>query len=306
MSFEVTTAFVKEYSAAFMHLFQQTESMLESTVRVETQNSEEKFWDFIGKTDAVDGFVRGSKTPRMNTPHSRRRCTLIVSRWADTTSDIDKIQMLKDPTSKYLESAVYALHRKKDQRVLDALGGIAFTGKAGTVQIPAAQECRLMNGDGTLAAEGAGFSNTTETALTIAKIATIGELMDDASVPQEGRYIVANPYNKWQLLQDAKIGSDEYNKIKALYAGEIPDFMGFQFRFLPTDQFTKNATDAGCIEAYAYQRDAILLSVGKDITTRVSELPDENYDIQAFAEMFIGAVRLQGPGVVPMLLKYQA
>lgn len=303
MSFEVTTAFRKEYSDSFMHLFQQTRSGLESVVRTETQNSEEKFWDFIGQTSALKNRARGSKTPRMNTPHSRRRCTLESFTWSDTTSDLDKIQMMKDPTSDYLKSAVSALNRGKDETILAALGGTAYTGKAGTVQLTAALECRMINGDGTVVAAGAAFGNTTETALTVAKLATIGELMDDASVPQEERYIVTNPYNKWQLLQDEKIGSDEYNKLKALYAGELPDFMGFRFVFLPTDRFTVNATDTGCIECYAFQRDAVLLATGKDITTKVDPLPDENYDIQAFAEMFIGATRLQGAGVVPILLK---
>jgi len=32
-------------------------------------------------------------------------------------------------------------------------------------------------------------------------------------------------------------------------------------------------------------------------------LPDENYDIQAFAEAFYGATRLQGPGVIEILLQ---
>lgn len=306
MSFEVTTAFRKEYSDSFMHLYQQMQSKLEVVVRRETQNSEEKFWDFIGETATKKNRARGSKTPRMNTPHSRRRCTLFSATWADTTSDLDKIQMMKDPTSDYLKSAVAALNRDKDEAILEAMGAIAFTGKGGTVQIAAKDECTLINGDGTVVAAGEAFSNTTETALTIPKIALIGELMDDASVPEEGRYIVTNSYNKWQLLQDTKVGSSDYNKIKALYAGDIDDFMGFKFVFLPTSRFKVNAKDTGTIECFGFQRDAVLLATGKEITTKVDPLPDENYDIQAFAEMFIGAIRLQGPGVVPILLKTKA
>jgi len=306
MSFEVTTAFRKEYSASFMLLFQQLQSKLETVVRRETQNSEEKFWDFIGQTSTKKNRARASKTPRMNTPHSRRRCTLDSFTWADTTSDLDKIQMMKDPTSDYLRSAVGALNRAKDETLLLAMGATAFTGKKGEVSMAAKDECTLINGDGTVVGAGSDFSDTTETALTIAKIGLIGELMDDASVPQEGRYIVTNPYNKWQLLQDTKIGSADYNKIKALYEGEISDFMGFNFVFLPSDRFEVNSTDTGCIECFGFQRDSVLLATGKEITTKVDPLPDENYDIQAFAEMFIGAVRMQGSGVVPILLKKAA
>lgn len=308
MSIEVTTAFRREYTDAFMLTYQQLSSYLRSAVRNETQAGEEKFWDFIGQTSAIKDRARGSKTQHINTPHSRRRCTLHSYTWSDTTSDLDKIQMMKDPNSDYLRVGVGALYRGMDEEILAALGGTAYTGKGGTTTVNNYDigECRLIDGDGTLVSAGSDHSATTETALTIAKIASVGELMDDASVPQEGRYIVSNPYNKWQLLQDAKIGSSDYNKIKALYAGEIMDFMGFQFIFMPTDRFTVNATDTGCIECYAWQRDAALIAMAKDITTKVDPLPDENYDVQAFAEAFYGSTRLQGPGVIEILLKTSA
>lgn len=304
MSFEVTTAFRKEYSDSFMITYQQMQSALRSAVRVENQSSEEKFWDFIGRTSAIKDRARGSKTQHISTPHSRRRCTLHSYTWSDTTSDLDKIQMMKDPNSDYLKVGVAALQRGMDEEILTAMGATVGTGKAGTTLVNNydAGECRLIAGDGTLVAAGSDHSNTTETALTIAKIALMGSLFDDASVPQEGRYIVANPYNKWQLLQDAKVGSSDYNAIKALYAGDISTFMGFNFIFLPTERFTVNGTDTGCIECYAWQRDAVLLSMAKEVTTKVDPLPDENYDIQAFAEAFYGAVRLQGPGVIEILL----
>ncbi len=307
MSFEVTTAFRKEYSDSFMTTYQQMSSFLRGCVRQETQNSEEKFWDFIGRTSALKNRVRGAKTQHISTPHSRRRCTLNSYTWSDTTSDLDKIQMMKDPNSDYLKVGCAALYRGMDEEILAALGGTAYAGKGGTISINNYDtgECRLIDGSGAVATAGSDHSDTVATALTIAKIATCGELLDDASVPQQDRYFVTNPYNKWQLLQDAKVGSTDYNNIKALYEGAISEFMGFRFVFIPTERFTINATETDCIENYAFQRDAILLAMAKDVTTKVDPLPDENYDIQAFAEAFYGAVRLQGPGVVEINLKYQ-
>jgi hypothetical protein len=304
MSFEVTTSFRKEYTDSFMLLYQQLKSMLEGCVRRETQNGEQKFYDFIGITSAIKDRARASQTPRMNTPHSRRSNVLHSYTWADTTSDLDKIQMMKDPTSDYLKSAVGSLNRAKDETLLAALGGDVLTGKDGSVTVHNYDvgECRLIDGDGTVVTAGSDHSASTETPLTIAKLGTCGELLDDASVPTEGRYFVANPYNKWQLLNTTEIKSADYNTVKALAHGEINTFMGFEFKWLPTDRFTVNATDTGCIECYAFQRDAILLATAKDITTKVDPLPTENYDIQAFAEMFLGALRLQGPGVIEILL----
>jgi hypothetical protein len=308
MSYEVTTAFRREYTDAFMITYQQMMGFLKPTVRNETQSGEEKFWDFVGRTSAIKDRARGSKTQHISTPHSRRRNTLHSYTWSDTTSDLDKIQMMKDPNSDYLKVGVAALHRGMDEEILAAMGGPVYTGKGGTtvVQNYEVGECRLMDGDGTVVDAGSDHSDTTETALTVAKIATMGDLLDDASVPMEGRYITANPYQKWQLLQDTKIGSSDYNRIKALYAGEISDFMGFQFVFMPTERFTVNATDTSCIECYAWQRDAMLFATAKDIMTRTDPLPDENYDVQVFAEAFYGATRLQGAGVIEVLLKTSA
>lgn len=305
MSFEVTTAFRKEFSDSFMITYQQMNPFLRGAVRTESQSSEEKFWDFIGRTSALKNRVRKAKTQHIDTPHTRRKCSLNSYTWSDTTSDLDKIQMMKDPTSDYLKVGVAALHRGLDEEILAAMGGIAYAGKGGTVAINNYDigESRLIAGDGAVVTAGAVHTNTTATALTIAKIATIGELLDDASVPQDGRYLVCNPYNKWQLLQDTKIGSADYNKIKALYAGDIADFMGFQFIWMPSERFTVNSAETDCIECYAWQRDAVLLAMAKDVTTKVDPLPDENYDIQAWAETFYGATRLQGPGVVEILLK---
>jgi len=305
MSYEVTTAFRKEYTDSFMITYQQMSPLLRMAVRNETQSAEEKYWDFIGRTSAIKNRARKSKTQHISTPHSRRRCTLNSYTWSDTTSDLDKINMMKDPNSDYLKVGVAAIHRGGDEEVLAAMGGTAYTKKegTGTVNNYDIGECRLIDADGSLVTAGSDHSDTTATALTIAKIANCGELFDDASVPQEGRYITANPYSKYQLLQDTKIGSSDYNKIKALYAGEITDFMGFNFIWMPTERFTVNATDADAIECYAWQRDAVLLSTAKEITTKVDPLPDENYDIQAFAETMYGATRLQGPGVIEILLK---
>ena len=308
MSYEVTTAFRNEYTNSFMITYQQLNPFLKSSVRNEMQNGEEKFWDFIGRTSAVKNRARGAKTQHISTPHTRRRCTLNSYTWSDTTSDLDKINMMKDPNSDYLKVGVAAIHRGGDEEILAAMGGTAYAGKGGTISVNNYDigESRLIDGDGNIVTAGSDHSDTAQTAITIAKIALCGELMDDSTVPQDGRYMTMNPYNKWQLLQDAKVGSDEYNKIKALYAGEIMDFMGFQFIFMPTERYTVNATDTACIECYAWQRDAVLLATAKNVTTKVDPLPDENYDIQAFAEAFYGSTRLQGPGVIEMLLKTSA
>jgi hypothetical protein len=304
MSFQVTTAFVREYSANFEHLYQQAESMLEGTVRRETQNAEFKFWDFIGPTSVTWDRPRAAPTSWISTPHSRRRCSLRTATWADTTDDIDVIQMLKDPTSDYVKAGVMAMHRAKDERILEGLGATAYTGKEGSVAVTLYSEAPSINPDGGVNAIGTDITNATGTGLTLAKIAAAGKLMDDASIPSSDRHIVANTDQKWLLLGSTKVTNSDYNTVKALVDGKVDGYMGFTFHWLPRDRFTLNATctTTACFDCFAYHKQSVMLASAIEIKTRISELPDFNYTVQAWAETMYGVTRLQGPGVIKMAL----
>jgi len=304
MSTHITTAFAKQYSASFELLYQQMQSVLEDTVRKETQEAEVKFWDFIGEVAPVWDLPRHANTPQIDTPHSRRACKLHSAEWADLIDEDDKIQALKDPQSDYLRVAVAAMNRAKDERILEALGGAVLTGKEGTtsVNFHDAGESRVIDGLGALIAAGSDAAAQTETGLTLAKIGYAGLLLDNASVPSEGRTLVASMSNKTYLLGSTRVTSADYASVKALSRGEIDSYMGFQFRWLPDARFTNHAVDVSAIECFAYHRDAILLATAKDITTRVTEESTKRFSVQPYAKMRIGAVRLQGPGVVKLVL----
>jgi len=304
MSTQITAAFAKQYSASFELLYQQMQSKLENTVRKETQEAEVKFWDFIGEVSPVWDLARHADTPQIDTPHSRRALKLHSAEWADLVDEDDKIQSLKDPTSDYLRVAVAAMNRAKDERILQALGAAVLTGKEGTTSVNfyAAGESRVISGDGTLVAAGSNDAGSTETGLTLAKIALVKQLMDDADVPAEGRTFVANFQNGNYLLGSTKATSMDYAGVKALVRGEIDTYLGFHFIWMPSGRLTISATDTGCYDCFAYHRDAVLMATAKDITTKIDTLPTKRYSVQPYAKMRIGAVRLQGPGVVKIML----
>ena len=303
MSQEITEAMQKQYHSNYEHLYEQSTSELRKAVRVESQEAEAKFWNFIGSTSGTWHASRHEKTVRTDTPHTRRKCTLAFWSDADWVDEPDLVQVVSDPTSDYLKARVSSANRATDEKILEALGGTAYTGKEGTTAVNNYDvgECRLMNGDGTWAVAGANHSDTTATTLTVAKVADLGRIMDDANVPQNDRYIVTNPYNKWKFLQETDVKTYDVNTTKALADGTLANtFMGFKYIWLPTDRFTVEAlnTTNVAINCYAFHKSAILLSIGKDIGTKIDRLPDYNYSIQGYVSMMIGAVRLQGPGVI--------
>jgi hypothetical protein len=163
-----------------------------------------------------------------------------------------------------------------------------------------------MESTGAEVTAGSNFTASNSTGLTLAKIALAGKLMNNASVPKDDRYIVANTDQKWYLLGSTKATNIEYATVKALANGQIDTYLGFTFKWLPSDRFetcTVN-TNSG-YEAYrclAYQKQSILLGMNKDITTSVDVVPTKTNSVLAQAEMFIGASRLQGAGVILMPL----
>jgi len=307
MSQEITEAMQKQYHSNYEHLYEQSVSQLRKAVRSETQAAEAKFWNFIGSTSGTWHASRHEKTVRTDTPHSRRKCTLAFWSDADWVDEADLVQVVSDPTSPYLKARVASANRATDEKILEALGGTAYTGKEGTTAVAnyALDECRLIDGQGTLVTAGSNHSDSTATHLTVAKVALMGQLMDDANVPENDRYIVTNPYNKWKFLQESDVKTYDVNTVKALAAGTLPEaFMGFHFIWLPTDRFAVEAlnTTNVAIDCYAFHKSAMLLSIGKEIGTKIDRLPDYNYSIQGYVSMMIGAVRLQGPGVIEIVL----
>ena len=125
MSIQVTTAFVEQYSANVQHLVQQDGSKLRGSVREESVTGKNAFFVQIGATAAQRRTSRHSDTPRVDTPHARRRVSLEDFDWADLIDNEDKVRMLIDPTSDYARAAAMAMGRAMDEVLIDAPLGTA-------------------------------------------------------------------------------------------------------------------------------------------------------------------------------------
>ena len=109
MSSQITTAFVQQYSNNVQMLSQQKGSLLRGTVDSESINGKNAFFDQVGTATAVKRVSRHSDTPQIDTPHSRRRVSMVDYEYADLIDNQDKIRTLIDPTSSYALAAAYAI-----------------------------------------------------------------------------------------------------------------------------------------------------------------------------------------------------
>jgi hypothetical protein len=277
MSFTITEGFVNQYSANFHTLTQQKTSKLEGLVTVESSIvGASKAVERIGAAEAYQLTSRHTDTTYVDTPHSRRWLDLSDWAWADLVDEMDKIKALIDPTSPYVSAAVAALNRRKDQVILAALEGSARTATS-TAALGATNKV----------AHGSAR-------LTLAKLTQAKMMLDEFSVDPDGRVYVCAPEQIYDLLQLATTTSADYSTVRALVNGEIDTYLGF--KFVTSNYLTKS--DATHQYSYAFHKDAIVLGIGKDVTTSIDVLPTKNQSVQVYARMSLGAVRVEENMVV--------
>jgi hypothetical protein len=291
MSIQITTAFVQQYRANVDHLVQQKGSRLRPLVRAESQQAEFEFYDRIGATTAQEVTGRHQDTPLINVPHDRRRVSLRDFDWADLIDRPDRIRMLIDPTSPYSQNAAFALGRKMDEIILDAAFGSVYTGKTGgtTVTFPSSQQ---------IAVDYVESGAATNSGLTIGKLRKAKEIMDRNEVdPTERRYIALTAKQVTDLLKTTEVTNADYNTVKALVAGEINTFMGFEF--VRTELVRSNASSHRRVCAWA--QSGLLIAVGSDITVDIGPRRDKRNSTQVYVSASFGATRMEEEKVVEII-----
>ena len=280
MSNQITTAFVQQYSNNVQMLSQQKGSLLRNTVDSETIVGKNAFFEQVGQAVAQKRTTRHADTPQIDTPHSRRRVSMVDYEYADLIDKQDQVRTLIDPTSSYAQAAAFALGRSMDDEIISAVSGNAFSGETGstTVALPSAQKITESGTDG----------------LTLAKLRSAKEKFDSASVdPSIQRYLVVGPKQISDLLNTTQVTSSDFNTVKALVNGEINQFLGFTF--ITSNRLSIASSKRLCL---AYAADGIKLALGQDIMTRIDERSDKGYATQVYVCMTMGATRMEEEKVV--------
>jgi len=310
MSFQVTTAFVKQFSSNVYFLAQQKGSKLAGFVRKESQSSESSFYDQLGSVTASKKVGRHSEVTYTDTPHSRRRVTLAEYFHADLVDKEDKIKMLNSPESEYAKIFMWALGRSMDDVIISGALGTAYTGKEGTVAVSLANANKVAGFDG---------ATTTGVGLTVKTLRAVKKKFHQNEVEEGDLYFAIGAEQLDDLLGQTEVTSADYAMVKALVQGDVDSFMGFKFirlERLPasTAATTYNVTDgsigagtgtlpSGARRCFAWKKDGILLSIGADMNARIDEIPQKHYAKQVYASMSLGAVRMEEVKIVEVLLK---
>lgn len=301
MSQFLTEAFVQQFQDDFHSVGQQQRSRLEGLVRRRPSNvvGESFAIDVLGTASTVFNPARGADLEYSNQSVERRIAYMRDAVSADLITEFDKLKMLIEPTNDYTMNGLKAINRAKDQIILDAALG-SITLKDGTSSaLPAGQ--KIANGG---------------TGLTLAKLRQAKILLDDAeqdsseffqmtgirmtkdqewgNLQMPSYVIVATSQQIDNLLADTTVTNSDYNSVKALVAGAINTFMGFQFVRVPAAFLPKASTIRSIV---AFAPNALEFGVGLDATAMVERIPNKDA-WQVLSKGSFGCGRAEDAGVV--------
>ena len=254
---------------------------MRDTVSVETVVGKNAFFEQIGSTAAQLRTSRHADTPRMDTPHARRRVSLEDYDWADLIDNEDQVRLLINPQGPYSMAAANALGRAIDSAIVTAADATAFTGVAGGTSTSYTA--------GNTVDVQVGISPAADTGLNVGKLRAAKQVLDANEAEDEDRYCVINAKQLQNLLGQTEVTSSDFASVKALVSGDVDTFLGFQFVRTELIGVDSNSDH----KVLFWQKAGMKLAIGAEPSIKISERPDKNHATQVFASMSIGATRMQ-------------
>lgn len=279
----VPVGFKDKFRDDFILLSQQNESRLEGTVRRDPDMLQGRFgyYDRIGAVTMQRRTSRHQDTGVVEVPHSRRRITLADYELPHLLDKQDVMRLIANPQGKYMENALRAARRQKDDIIIAAATASAYS----IDEDMAATEVPLPAGQ--LIANGG-------TGLTLAKLLEVKEKLDGAEIgDDEERFAVVTSKQVTNMLNTTEIKNADYNSVKALVEGKVDTFLGF--KFIRTERL---ALVGGYRRCLFYGRNAIGLAIGEDITVDIGPRRDKGNATQLLVTMSADATRIEDEKLV--------
>lgn len=280
MSFQITEAFVQAFDNNFLHVAQQKKSRFEDKVLLEPNIvGISKSINRLGQRTAQRRLTRHGDTPLNDQPHSTRFIDLFDWEDGDMIEDQDKIRMLIDPTSEYVNAMVQGLNRAKDDVIIAALLGSARSTTGGVV-LTAGQ--KIANGG---------------TGLTKAKIIQTKQLFRANEADEYAGEELFFSYSDKQMndiLSDTTLTNQDFVQLRLLQDGNINQkWMGFTW--VPSQRLPLSGGIRSCV---AWAKSGAKFGQGENIMTRVGEDPSKSFNTRVYAKMSVGSVRVEEEKVV--------
>lgn len=296
MSVNITTFYVQEYARILNELVQQRDSRLRKACT--EQRYEGKAGSPVEQVGAIamqQVTSRFQPMGRVDAPTDRRWVYPSDYDLPQLLDSFDKLRLLVDPKSKFVQNAHFAANRQMDDLIITGMFGTSKTGETGqnSITLPSTQVVSVQQGA------------AAPTGLTVAKlrealrILRANEAIPDNEEPADV-YCLAGATQLDNLLAEVQVVSSDFNGGQAvLKEGRIQRFLGVEFihsERLPTGTDDQSGTST---KVGFWQKEGMHLGLWNDITTDVAQRKDlQGLPWQAYLYMTAGATRIEEKRVV--------
>lgn len=285
MSVNLPTHFVQQYSTNINLLLQQKGSKLRGAVTTGAHVGKQASpVDQIGAVEMQSVTSRFSPMGRVDAATDRRWVCPSDFDLPQLIDEFDKLRLITDPSSAYVQNAVMAAGRQFDKLICSAFTGTAKTDETGSTStsFAAANEVDV--------AVGGAASK-----LNVAKIKAVKELMmaNHVDFDMEEAYIGITAADHASLLNEIQVISSDFNGgAPVLQQGKIMSFLGFNFIHCELIETQLAGTNEVTLPVWV--KSGMYLGTWNDIQNSVSKRNDlQGEPWQLYTIMTAGATRLE-------------
>lgn len=293
MSANAAQLFGRQYASNVDLLLQQKGSRLRKGVTEDSYVGEQASpVDQVGAIAMQPVTSRFGAIGRVDAPLFRRWVTPSDFDLPQNFDSFDKLKIISDPRSRYVENAVMAAGRQIDDLIIAAFFGTALTGTNGGTSTTFAAD-----GGSTVAVD---FGSTGNSGFTVAKLREAKRILmaNEVDVMNDQIFAGINASAHDDLLQEIQVVSTDFNDRPVLVEGMVSRFLGINF--LISERFAQTGDPYRRIPVWA--KSGMHLGIWNEIMTNVSQRNDlTSQPWQAYLKMSMGATRLEGEKTVEVL-----
>ncbi len=290
MSINLPSHYVQQFATNIQLLLQQKGSRLRNAVQTGSHVGKQASpVDQIGAVEMQSVTTRFGAMGRVDAAVDRRWVFPSDFDLPQLIDSNDKLRLLTDPSSMYVQNAVAAAGRKYDSLIIAALIGTSKTGETGatSTSLPTAQKITV------------NFGAAADVGMTVAKLREAKRLLMAADVDLESDelYCAIGATQHDNLLAEAQVISSDFNGgAPVLKEGKIMRFLGINF--IHTELSNSNLV-SGDATIPVWAKSGAYLGIWNDTSTDISKRNDlQGLPWQAYVYMTAGATRIEEKKVV--------
>lgn len=293
MSINIPTFYAQQFATNIALLLQQKGSMLRDLVLSGSHVGKQASpVEQVGAIAAQKVTGRYQPMGRVDAPTDRRWVFPVDYDLPQLIDSYDKLRLLIDPTSSFVQDAVFAMGRAMDDEIIAAFTGTSKTGVDGSTSttLPSGQKVAV------------NFGASADIGLTVAKLREALRILraNFVDLKTDPVYCIVKAKQMDNLLAEAQVINMDYNDRPVLVDGVVQRFLGINIVHCERLALDGTDTDADVIPVYA--KSGMYLGMWGDIATDIDRRKDlQGLPWQAYVYATFGATRLEEKKMVQIL-----